>query len=91
MKAKLAKIFTLIPFIVYGVLAVAYLIAYLDFIFGFLFGWIPSLASSVLGIAFHFLSPKESRERLFLTVSVANCIISLAWMVGILLLVLPTE
>ena len=34
MKAKLAKIFSLIPFLVYGVLAVAYLIAYLDFIFG---------------------------------------------------------
>lgn len=33
MKAKLAKIFSLIPFIVYGILAVTYLIAYLEFIF----------------------------------------------------------
>ena len=78
MKARLAKICSLLPFVVYGVLVIMYNIyrhlislgergalfsaMEMFLIFGGFFGWIPSLISSLLGILM-FLRSLMSSER----------------------------
>ena len=94
MTHRLAKIFSLLPFAVYGVLLIMYIFLCLFpseestsffsesegfFIVCGLFGWIPSLISSALGIVFSALSLKDGGAKIFLILSCANAVISALW------------
>ena len=94
MKARLAKICTLLSFAVYGVLLIIYIFLCLFpseestsffseaegfFILCGLFAWIPSLISSVLGTIFSVLSLKERRTKIFLILSSVNTVIGILW------------
>ena len=92
MKARLAKICSLLPFALYGVLLLmrGYLFLFPPydpefskeweiFMFFLLFGWIPLLISSVLGVVFSSLSLKDGRKKAYLICSCVNLAVSVAW------------
>ena len=94
MKARLAKICSLLPLALYGVLLIIYIFLCLFpseestsffseaegfFILCGLFAWIPSLISSVLGIVFSALSLKERGAKIFLILSSVNTVIGILW------------
>ena len=95
MKAhRLAKIFSLLPFAIYGVPIIMLISPFLVpskvidpffiewkgvLIISILFGWIPSLISSVLGIVFSALSLKKGGKKIFLILSCVNAVIGIPW------------
>ena len=98
MKTRLAKICTLLPFAVYGVLffmrGYLFLFPPCDpdfskeweiFIILLLSGWIPSLIFSVLGIVFSSRVLKDGGKKIFLILSLVNFALSVAWVTFILL------
>ena len=86
MTHRLAKIFSLLPFALYGVLLLILNIYLVFFAFEgslsiFLFrslGWIPSLIFSVLGIVFSSFTLKERWSKIFLILSCVNLSVFIA-------------
>ena len=90
-KSTLSKIFFVLPFAIYGVLGLFFVLAsHFPYAFevgiteniGFailFFGWVPSLASTVAGVVFSRLSLKERHGKAFLICSCVNVAVSVAW------------
>ena len=95
MKHRLAKICPLLPFAIIPLGVIAFILGILnylyhwipsgiaDYIFGAIcvFGWIPSLFSSICGIMFSSLLPKDCGDEAaaFLTRSFVACVLSIFW------------
>ena len=81
-KRKFAKIFSVIPFVLYGLLLFLTFLdwqaARLCYIF-FALGWIPSIASAMAGIAFSILLLKGRRGKIFLALSCVHLVIGVIW------------
>ena len=86
MKRTLAKIFAVIPFVVYGILGLSFLLFQLEFredfwtvvfLFTLAFGWILVLASAIASIALRFKDEKKSE--FFFCSSIINCAIPVLW------------
>ena len=81
-KRKFAKIFSVIPFVLYGLLLfltfLGWQAARLCYIF-FALGWIPSFASAMAGIAFSILSLKVQRGKIFLALSCVHFLVGMIW------------
>ena len=87
MTNRLAKICTILPCALYGILLLILNIYLVFFAFEgslsiFLFrslGWIPSLIFSVLGIVFSSLTLRERGAKICLLLSCMHCVLAFAW------------
>ena len=101
MTRPLAKICSLIPFAVYGLLVLLTFLEETFFAWNILFikliglviyfGWIPSLAGAVAGVVLSLLSLKERHGKLFLICSCVNVAIGVAWGVWGIRAMMPYE
>lgn len=87
MKHRVTKICSLLPFALMLLTVVLFPIwlfvdfAFLAWVAALLMylGWLPSFISSVLGIVFSWLSPKEKNAEDFFVISIVACFLSFCW------------